>query len=401
MRTACRSSTRASAPRASGRSTRRPRRRAAWSRRASSMVASIGNNGPGGSSPDALFAAGAPGVGNEVIGVASFDNAQLFLRRRTAPVSATTPATGSPLRADQRQSADGADRDDDDDRRCLHCAAGRQPDRKGGADPPRHLLVLHEGDERRRTRALPQSCSTTMPPGAITPTVAGTPADHDPGRRDHGGPGRGADGLIAAGTTTLTWDDDYVSASRIGTGGLISGFSSFGLARRRLPSSRTSARRAAASSRAIRSNWAASAGSFGHLDVGTARRGRRGADPGSQGRACRRKRDETRLQNSADPKAWSGNPALGVPGPHLPPGRRHAGHPGCAGCEDRRGRPAKMDVGESAGGPEDLHDHRQATGDIDRSLTTSSHVAGARRPARTRSRGRATPSPVSSARPRR
>ena len=38
------------------------------------MVASIGNNGPGGSAPDALFAAGAPGVGAKVIGVASYDN---------------------------------------------------------------------------------------------------------------------------------------------------------------------------------------------------------------------------------------------------------------------------------------------------------------------------------------
>ncbi len=48
------------------------------------MVASIGNNGPGGSSPDGLYAAGAPGVGDNVIGVASFDNSHVFLSYATA-----------------------------------------------------------------------------------------------------------------------------------------------------------------------------------------------------------------------------------------------------------------------------------------------------------------------------
>ena len=61
------------------------------------MVASIGNNGPGGSSPDALFAAGAPGVGNKVIGVASYDN----MRSCSFVVNGTpygyNPATGSPF----------------------------------------------------------------------------------------------------------------------------------------------------------------------------------------------------------------------------------------------------------------------------------------------------------------
>jgi minor extracellular serine protease Vpr len=38
------------------------------------VVASIGNNGPGGSTPNGLYSAGAPGVGANVIGVAAFDN---------------------------------------------------------------------------------------------------------------------------------------------------------------------------------------------------------------------------------------------------------------------------------------------------------------------------------------
>ncbi|MEQ9563265.1 MAG: S8 family serine peptidase, partial [Woeseiaceae bacterium] len=65
------------------------------------VVASIGNNGPGGSAPDGPYAAGAPGVGHDVIGVASYDNTQL-----AQPAFAVNPgnvlagyntATGSPL----------------------------------------------------------------------------------------------------------------------------------------------------------------------------------------------------------------------------------------------------------------------------------------------------------------
>ncbi len=59
------------------------------------MVASIGNNGPGGSSPDALFAAGAPGVGANVIGVASYDNAQQSFTVNNLPYGFNT-ATGAP-----------------------------------------------------------------------------------------------------------------------------------------------------------------------------------------------------------------------------------------------------------------------------------------------------------------
>ena len=59
------------------------------------MVASIGNNGPGGTTPDGLFAAGAPGVGDKVIGVASYDNAQLSFTVNGTPYGYNA-ATGSP-----------------------------------------------------------------------------------------------------------------------------------------------------------------------------------------------------------------------------------------------------------------------------------------------------------------
>ena len=64
------------------------------------MVASIGNSGPGGSSPDGLYAAGAPGVGEAVIGVASFDNTHSTQLTFTATpgggVVAYNRVTGSP-----------------------------------------------------------------------------------------------------------------------------------------------------------------------------------------------------------------------------------------------------------------------------------------------------------------
>jgi minor extracellular serine protease Vpr len=56
------------------------------------MVASTGNNGPLGSSPDGLFAAGAPGTGSKVIATASFDNAQRsFDGRRHGRTASTRP----------------------------------------------------------------------------------------------------------------------------------------------------------------------------------------------------------------------------------------------------------------------------------------------------------------------
>ena len=65
--------------------------------------------------------------------------------------------------------------------------------------------------------------------GALNPTVAGPPTITIPVVAITAAQGATLDGLIAAGPTTLTWTDEYVSFP-FGTGGLISGFSSFGLA---------------------------------------------------------------------------------------------------------------------------------------------------------------------------
>jgi len=67
------------------------------------VVTSIGNNGPTGSTPNGLYSAGAPGVGANVIGTASFDNtaiAQSAFRAspdgRLIPYALATGTTGGP-----------------------------------------------------------------------------------------------------------------------------------------------------------------------------------------------------------------------------------------------------------------------------------------------------------------
>ena len=125
------------------------------------VVASIGNSGASG-----LYSASAPGVGKNVIGVASFDNTHVLL-----PAFTVTPdghedrlheRDGRSRSADQRLVRDGADRNGRLDGRWLHGdrrTAGRQPDGQGGADPPRHVRLRREGCEcaggrRCRRRAL-------------------------------------------------------------------------------------------------------------------------------------------------------------------------------------------------------------------------------------------------------
>ena len=180
--------------------------------------------------PDALFAAGAPGVGAEVIGVASFDNAQRSRSRSTARRFGYIQATGCAAGADRRQrcrwSRTGTPTTADD--ACIAASAG-QPDRHGGADPPRHLQLLRQGEQRaeRRRRgrgALQQRGRRAQPDGR------GHAADHDPGGGDHRRAGRDARRPDRRRSDDADLDGaDYVS-SPFGTGGLISGFSSFGLA---------------------------------------------------------------------------------------------------------------------------------------------------------------------------
>ena len=191
------------------------------------MVASIGNNGPGGSTPDGLFAAGAPGVGDGVIGVASFDNAQTAFYSNGVPAgynpttgSPTPPTSGSLVLARTGTTASTVDA-------CNALPAGSLAGmavliRRGGC-----------GFYNKAINAQNAGASAVVlynnAAGSLNATVAGTPAVTIPVVGVAAAQGATIDAQIAAGTTTLNWSSDSVGYP-YGTGGLISSFSSFGLA---------------------------------------------------------------------------------------------------------------------------------------------------------------------------
>jgi hypothetical protein len=192
------------------------------------VVASIGNSGASG-----LYAAGSPGVGDRVIGVAAFDNTHLnstpyftvtsdatkigYLRADGAPAAPTSgelrlTKTGTPASA-----ADA-------------CAAlpAHSLDRKAvlirrGACPFR-LKALNAQGAGAAAVVLYNSA-----PGWFAPTVAGVPALSIPVVAVSDSEGVLLNSRIAAGATTMTWTGNTDSFPNA-LGNLISSSSSFGLA---------------------------------------------------------------------------------------------------------------------------------------------------------------------------
>jgi subtilisin family serine protease len=271
------------------------------------MVASIGNNGPGGSTPDALFAAGAPGVGAKVIGVASYDNAQKSFTVNGTPYGYNV-ATGAPLpptSGSLTMAKTGTPTTANNDA-CSPLPAGSLA---GMA------VLIRRGTCTFYVKAFnAQSAGAAAvvlynnAAGALNPTVAGAPPITIPVVAITAAQGAILDGLIAAGPTTLTWTADYVSWP-YGTGGLISGFSSFGLA-----PDLSLKPNVGAPGGGIYSTYPIELGGYATLS-GTSMSSPHVAGgvalvlearphiPSNAMRAW--------LQGSADPKKWSGNPALG------------------------------------------------------------------------------------------
>lgn len=271
------------------------------------VVASIGNNGPGGSQPDALFAAGAPGVGDKVIGVASFDNGQLSFRVNGTPYGYNV-ATGAPL-----PPTSGS----------LSLARTGTPSsvNDGCAALPAGSLVGQAVLIRRGTCAFSLKALNAQnagaaavvlynnAAGALNPTVVGTPPVTIPVVAITADQGVALNNLIAAGPTSLQWTAEAVGYP-YGTGGLISGFSSFG------PSAElqlkpnigapgggiSSAYPLEAGGRAVLSGTSMSSP---HVAGGVALILEARPKLKAQGMMAR-------LQNVADPKNWSGNPGLGL-----------------------------------------------------------------------------------------
>ena len=173
------------------------------------MVASIGNNGPGGSPRTACGPRARPASGQGHRRRIVRQRPALLHRSTARPTATCRPPARRPrrppaacrwrARARRRPPTTPASR-------CRRAAC-----RQGRADPPRHLRLLREGHQRperrrRRRRALQQRRRRHHADGR------GHAADHDPGGGDHAAQGATLDGRLAAGPTTLTWSTDYVSS---------------------------------------------------------------------------------------------------------------------------------------------------------------------------------------------
>jgi minor extracellular serine protease Vpr len=194
------------------------------------VVASIGNSGA-----DGVYSAGAPGVGNKVIGVASFDNTHIKLKTFTVTPDATpigyqtmTGAANPPTSGSLPLAKTGTPTTADDG-----CAALAPGSMTGKA------VLIRRGTCTFRIKAvnaLNAGAAAVLIYNNAAGRFAGTVVGTDPAGDLSATPvvsisnteGALLNDRIAAGPTTLTWTNQegtFVNP----TGGLISSFSSYGL----------------------------------------------------------------------------------------------------------------------------------------------------------------------------
>jgi minor extracellular serine protease Vpr len=270
------------------------------------VVASIGNEGALG-----LYTASAPGVGDGVIGVASFDNSHANL-----PSFSITPdgtrigyieAAGAPpppLVGSFPMARTGTATSIDD--ACAALPAGSLTGR---------VALIRRGTCAFGLKAANAQAAGAAGvvlynnvPGFISATVDGAVPITIPVVTISAARGVLIDGRLAAGPVTMTWTDQLASEAQL-TGGLISGFSSYGL-----PPDLSFKPDLGAPGGTIRSTLPLEQGGYGNVS-GTSM-----ASPHVAGAAAllleaRPHASPTeiqqRLQNTARPALWSGSPVLG------------------------------------------------------------------------------------------
>jgi len=308
------------------------------------VVTSIGNSGASG-----LYTASAPGVGSKVIGTASFDNTQItqpaftlqpgnqligYALATAAPLPPTSGTT--PVSTVLSTSAAGA----------QGCVAA-----DFAGFPAGHIALVQRGTCGFHVKAANAQAAGANAvvlynnvAGTVNPTVAGVPAITIPVVAITQASGQ----LIAATAgATLTWGAQTV-VSVSPTGGLISSFSSYGLA-----PDLTLKPNIGAPGGNIFSTIPLELGAWGD-NSGTSM-----ASPHVAGGVALllQARPKTRpdavktlLQNSADPKNWWGNPGLGfLDNTH----RQGAGMLDIVGAIQATTsvEPSELALGESEAGP--------------------------------------------------
>ena len=310
------------------------------------VVASAGNSGTSG-----LYAVSAPGVGDKVIGVASYDNTGI-----AQPAFAVSPdarrigfnaATGAPPppasgSAPLARTGTAASTDDACNALPANSLAGR-------------VALIRRGSCSFYIKAFNAQAAGAIgvvlynnAAGALNPTVVGTPSINIPTVGINDVDGALLDSRIAAGPTQITWGDFHVSQPNP-TGDLISSFSSWGVS----PDLQLKPDIGAPGG-LIYSTYPLEAGGYGSLS-GTSM-----AAPHVAGAVALLLQAAPRtpspivraiLQNTAVPKAWSGNPGLGfLDAVH----RQGAGmlRIDQAVLATTRVQPGKLSLGESQAGPQ-------------------------------------------------
>ncbi len=299
------------------------------------VVASIGNSGDSGT-----FAAGAPGVGKKVIGVASFDNLQgaqpafdvngTLIGYNMAAYSDPPPTSGT--------------------EEIVYVGQGCDADLPLLADPAGKTALIVRGDcsfNEKATNALDAGATAAVimnnQPGSLNPTLGTYVPIVSVGITQD-------DGLFIQAQTApvmMTWTNDVVTAP-IATAGLIASSSSYGLA-----ADLSLKPDIGAPGGSIYSTYPLELGGYASLG-GTSMASPHvagsvalllQAQPKTNSQAVRRI-----LQNSADPAPWSLNPGIGYYD------SVHRQGAGMLDIDDAilattRVEPGKISLGESEWGP--------------------------------------------------
>jgi subtilisin family serine protease len=284
------------------------------------VVASIGNSGANG-----VWSAGAPGVGNKVIGVASYDNSHVKLptftvtpANITAGYSNAAAAPAAPTTGSLPLAKTGTPATTNDGCNAVAPAPGSLTGQ---------AVLIRRGTcsfyEKSRNAQLAGAAAVVLynnVAGRINPTVALDPAAGPP-QDPIGIPvvaisdteGVAINNAINGGAQTLNWTDDEGTFANA-TGGLISSFSSYGLA-----ADLTIKPDIGAPGGLIRSTYPLENGGYATISgtsmasphvAGAAAlflqaKGWTTLNPAQAASVC------ALLQNTSVPAVWSGNPGLG------------------------------------------------------------------------------------------